>query len=650
MIDDQIPDNMKVMVQEPTAPVEESLGPDTAPEDVYITLIKYCLDMYKLFEGSEYRKSKIKDIKESREVYEQVADPAMEIWPGASNEVLPLTAITIDNLEPRLTAGLIGRDPILLFDIIGANDKDDMTKFIESYFNYQLKQNVRIETKTMDIVHTLLLDGTYFCEPQYSTVTKNQIDFVYDQNGQLIIDPNTKRPVTQEVQQTIYEGGDIVSIPFTDILCADNIGTIAEWEKADKIRRIYPTYAELMRNKNDIGYLPDNIGPWLYGQQTDEKKTVDSKAPADLVSGVGVTGKKVIECAVFYISYPINVGLDMEWKDQKDFIEEEIVATIALDSKKLIRLMYKKDLLFSNASLIKRIRLYPEESRSFGSTTYSKVKGMQNGASNVFNSIINSFFVLILGGGFYEDGAGLSGAISKSPGEYIQVDDVKKILNTTPNINPAAYIGLFEVIVQLWERAGGISNPQMGRPDSKEKTATEIMMVIQEGNSKFDYQARNTRDEFISILVTMYDLYYQYMPYNATFNYQGKDIPIRRNMMRRDYKYSLSGSTAAANKMIERKEAEDIYNLGMANPLVNPMQVLEELLTAYGKHDPKRYIKPEIQQLLGAFMQDPQGIGGAIKNYIDIRTRTEQEIDPGKRPKVGPKAAKEAVANRQGAF
>lgn len=644
-MDGQVPDSSTIVgSEEEMDAAAVSLGPESPPDNgPYEQLVKYCLELYNKFDKSEYRATKITEIEEGRKAYELIADKSMELWDGASNEVLPLTAITVDNLEPRLVSGLVGRDPIMQFSMVGMTEKDDQTKLIETFYNQELKNVVRIETATMSIVHTLLQEGTYFGAPEYSLEQKKQKDFVYGQDGTIQIDPTTKRPVVQEVQVTAFEGGKIENIPFSDILCADDVGSIEKWEKCDKIRKVRPTYAELMRKKGKLGYIGDNIGPWLFGETGDGKKSDDAKSPSDNVAGIEVTGKKVIESAEFHISYPIYKDEDQDWKDQTNFEEEEIVVSIALKSKKIYRLVYKKDLLFSNESLIKRIRLFPEDGRSFGTSVYGKIKGMQKGGSDVFNAIINSFYVVMLGGGFYEEGAGLRGKISKQPGEYIQVDDIDKVKDVTPKINPAAYIGLFEVIMSLWERAGSISNPQIGRPDSKEKTATEIMVVIQEGNAKFDYQAKSTRDEFLMLLKTLYDLYYQYMPYDAKMVYNGQSVAVPRKAMKRDFAFSLSGSTAAANKAIERKEAEDLYNLGMANPLINPMQVVEDLLKAYGKMDVKKYIKPEIVQVLQQFMTDPQGVGAAIQQYVTIRNKTLQDVEGGGKPKVGPKAAMQLV-------
>jgi len=645
----QVPDAMQTVYSEDKPP---DLGSEVAPENgpEYQILVDYCMKLYDTFEKSEYRAKTLKLQTESHKAYEMVSDPSKEMWAGASNEVLPLLAITVDNLEPRLVAGLVGRDPICKMEMEGSTQEDDNTKIIEQWFNQELKNKVFVESKAMNVIHTLLLDGTYYCAPQYDTESVKQKDFVYGQimvnpqtrqpmvqkgGDQIIIDPQTGKPMIEETDKTIFEGGKIENIAFNDILCPDDIGTLEAWEKCDKIRKIRPTYAELMRNKNGTGYMPDRIGKWLFHEKGDAKIADDDKSPGQKVGGVDVHGKEVIESLEFYISYPIYKNEEEQWEEQSDFREERILVTIAKDTKTIYRIAYLKDLNFKNESIIKRVRLFPEEGRSFGTPMYGKLKGTQNGASDLFNALLNIAYVVMIPGGFYEDSAGLRGKIEREPGQWIKTDNVKGILPFTYNINPSSYLAFMEMFIQMWERSGSIANPQMGRPDDKQKTATEIMMVVQEGNAKFDYQSKTTRDEFLAILKTLYDLYYQYLPYTAVpFVYNGKSVDLPRQLMRRGYKFSLTGSTAAANKMIERKEAEELNQLSIQNPLLNPLSFLEELLKAYGKTDMQRYINPKVRQMIETFLQNPE-IEQIVGKYMQTKQQIAAAVKPGGRTPAG---------------
>jgi hypothetical protein len=154
------------------------------------------------------------------------------------------------------------------------------------------------------------------------------------------------------------------------------------------------------------------------------------------------------------------------------------------------------------------------------------------------------------------------------------------------------------------------------------------MTVVQEGNIKFNYQVRVTQDEFIDLLQTLYDLYYQYMPFGKTFIYAGKPVAIPRQAMRRGYKFTLSGSTETANKMIERKEAEDMVALTQNNPLCNPVEPLKDLFKAYGKTDTENYINPQVNALLKVYFQNPE-ILQVIQSYLKSKAETAAMVKGG---------------------
>lgn len=629
------------MVQMMGEPVKPYLGPDSAPaNEEYQPLVDYCMDLYAGFDKSQYRKDKIEEITQSRKVYEQKEETTDFPWDNASNLVLPFTTITTDNLEPRIVAGLVGTKPALRFEMEGMSEQDEATKLVETWFNQQLENKVVIETRAMSVVHTILTEGTWYGIPKYDRDEMVRRDFAYDpMTGQIAIGQDGKA-ITRDFVDTVYEGGKIETIPFTDILCADDLGTLEEWEKADKIRIIRPTYGDLMRRKGDIGYLGDRIGPWLIGQKDKGEKKDEQQSPIQQISGVKYTGKEVIECLEFYITYQINKDEEAEETEQSDFTEDRILVTIAKDSKTIIRIAYLRDLNFCNESLIKRVRMFAEEGRSYGTSVYGKIKSIQNGASDFFNAILNISYLVMLPWWFYEDSAGMRGPQEIKPGKGLPVDSVKGILFPNFNINPSAYLTFIEMFIGLWERLGSVANPQIGRPDEQDKTATEIMMVVQEGNIKFDYQSKSIKEEFISILKTLYDLYYQHMPYDAKVQLNGQMVPLPRMAMKRGYKFLLSGSTAMANKMIERKEADEIFMMSMNNPLMNPITAIEEMLKSRGKTNLSRYINPDAKMLMDSFMQDPQGVSQAVQTYLQTKTETmlqlgmKEEVHNQPRPKM----------------
>lgn len=627
------------------------LGPESRPETPKSLekLIKHCIELYELFGKSEYREAKLKEIKDAREVYEQVEKKTDFPFKNASNKTLPLTAITVDNTEPRFVAALVGKDPIVQFNMEGVEKKDPGTLVVEDFFNKELKNVVAIENYTMMHTHQLLNEGTVFCIPRYLLEEKTVRDFVFDQKGQMVmktvdvpvpmidpmtrqpaINPMTGEPLVQIVKQptgepeiadqtiTEREGGKVEIVPFKDMFCADDLGTIDEWEAGDKIRVVNPTYAELMQKRGELGY--QNIGPWLLYERGDKEKRTDDENI--------ITGKETIEGIECHITYPINRDETLEEKDQSDFTEERIIVTIALKSRTIVRLLLNRELLWSNASIIKRCRLYPEQGKSYGTTIYGKLRSIQNGCSDMFNAVINIAYVTMIPWFFHDQRAGLKGEVDLYPGKGVAVDNVQGILIPQFRINPNQYIEFVNLFMSMWERVSNISDWNMGITNQTggKKTASEVLAVIQEGNISHNYRANTVRDEYVLILKTLYDLYYQYMPLNRQFTYEGKTSVIPRQLMKRDYKFNLSGSTDASNKMIERKTADDLFAMFGGDPLINPMKPRENVLRHYGVDDVTEWLNqaafqliqalqtnPEITQVVGKYLQDKAQIGAMVE-------------------------------------
>jgi len=582
---------------------------ETPENGKYQTLVDACFTLLKDFQGSEYRIKKLTEIEDSIKRYEQDAPEVTWPWDKAYNIYLPLLAITVDNLEPRLVAGLVGKDPIISF---GSN-LEGSALLLENWYNKELSDVVKVNSAAMQFVHTLLKEGTYFCVPAYDFNEKEMVDFEYDEAGQLVFDDNG--PVKRTNTETVFEGGVINIIPFSDIYCADDLGTIEEWENADKIIMVRPTYAKLMQNKSS--YI--NIGPWLLSSKT--KRKLKDKGPDQIVAGIDVTGKETIECIECHISFPItNLKEDPpEEYEQTDFTEERIIATIAVASKTIIKFAVQSTLNMNNESLIKRGRLFPETGRSFGISMYGKMKAIQDGASDMFSLLMNVVTICMMPWYFYEQGAGVEGKQDIFPGAGVKVSDINKIKFSEYKINPRDYIEFVNLWFQLWERLGGISDPQMGKTGDQVKTATEILTVVEEGNIKHNYQSLTFKEEFLQILRTLYDLYYQYMPYDKMIEFEGQDVPFPRALMRRPDKFRLTGSTEKANKLIERKENEDVFKMLRNDPLVDSVKIITDLLDSYGRDDSQDYIKPEIGQLMAAIAADPnvlQVINGALQEYM----------------------------------
>jgi len=616
-----------VITPEPPGVDTGIVGPVDTPQTppMFEKLVKHCTDLFADLEGSEYRQKKIDEIEASYRTYDQEPDPALEDWPfpNAVNIVLPMCTITVDNIEPRLVAGMIGKQPTVRFEMVGMEKQDETTLLLEDWFNKELTNTVKIKPATINLIHTMLLEGTVYPIPKYSLRERKKKRFVIGQDGMPMIDKNTMAPVKEDYSETISEGGEIEFAAFNDVYIPDDVGTIEEWEECDKIRIVRPTYAELQRLSGRAGYI--NIGPWLVNEKIDQKEY--EKSPGQRVDGVEVTGKEVIEALECHISYPINQWEEKQENEQVNFEEERIVVTIARKTKTIIRFIKQSDLCMENESLIKRCRLFPEMGKSYGTTVYGKLKAVQNGASDLLNMILNIAYLVMIPWFFYDNKSGLRGELKLEAGKGIPVDDVNGIKFPEFRTNPQQYLEFLNIFMGLWEKLGSISDTQIGRVNESKTTATEVMSVIQEGNIKHNYQAEIIKDEYVSILKTLYDLYYEKMNPKKKFTYGGKPVQIPFGAMKRNYRFVLNGSTDSANKLIDRREKEELMKFLGGDPLMNPVKPREELLKAYGITETEEWINPQIGMVAKLMTQNPE-IAKVVGEYMQTKVKMAQIVNP----------------------
>jgi hypothetical protein len=390
-----------------------------------------------------------------------------------------------------------------------------------------------------------------------------------------------------------------------------------------------------------------NIGPWLCDEAEGTTLDQDSLTAAQILDSVKESGKKTIECiecCVTYIYRDDDTTTEDGEKEAEDYTEERLVATITVDSKILIRLLPLRELNFKNEHLIKRIRLFPRQGKSYGTSIYSKMKAIQEGASKTFNLAINVAEVCLIPWFFYTDVTGLGKnkkkdgkpGVQLTPGMGIKVDSIDGLYFPQFPINPDHFINWINLWVQFWERLLSIGDLQIGRQGEKTTTATETLAVIQEGNVKHNYQAQSIKEDFLTVLRTIYDLYYQHMPFDKTFLWNNEKEPIPRSLMRRPLKFKLTGSTDLSNKLIERKEKEGFYQLTMADPTINPVKRAEELVKAYGHTDTSEWVHANIALIVKQIMEIP-GAEQLVMKAIQEAQQMAQVIEgkgQGQRPRA----------------
>jgi hypothetical protein len=333
-----------------------------------------------------------------------------------------------------------------------------------------------------------------------------------------------------------------------------------------------------------------------------------------------VIDAKVVPCLEAHIKWDFQRQYD---RDQGKFAgEEKIVALIALPSKKLIRLCLQRDLSFSNKKLIRRMRLFSESGKAYGTGLPAKLAEVQKGASDTFNLILNSAYVCMMPWYFYGQGSGLDKQVELYPGAGIPIVDASQVVFPRFSVNPSQYIPFVNMFVSMFERISSISDVQVGRsPEitgNRAQTATGTMMQVQESNVKHTYTAKMLQEDFSDLLDVIYDLYYMHIPLEAVWEQEGKLKFPSKSMMRKKRKFVLTGTTETSNKFVERSEAETLFSQLGGDPVVNHPKLVLDILTTYGKDNPESYIDPTINQILQIYQQDPQGVQTFVQQFLMV--------------------------------
>jgi hypothetical protein len=611
-------------------------------------LAKYCLDHYETVKKSAYRNKKLDEIDAAVKVYNQEDKPTSDPWAGASNITLPLTTISLDNLEPRLVSGLVGKKPYVAVEMPQDQKKGDVEELIEAWFNNELEDVVGVNQMARSFVHRVMQDGTVYPLPSYDIDEQVRTDFVFEEdfpemvkdeleeaaeyalgielgkyqfsNG-ILMDLEKAEPLTRDISESLFEGGRCQLIPFHDVFIMDDVD---DWEKACVVRKVRPTYSELINDsKNKKGYI--NVGPWLYDAATRDRLGAEDVSPTQQFEGVAEHGKKTIECIECSLSYIYNED-DTEEKDNTNTEEERIVVQIALDSKVIVRIVRLREIYHKNQHLLKRMRMFKEEGKSYGTGWAAKLSAIQKGASKTFNMAINIAEITMIPWFFFTEKTGMKArykdGLKLQIGKGFPIDDVTGLYFPKFSINPDQMFNWINLWVSFWEKLVSIGNNQIGLNNDKTTTATESLAVIQEGNIKHNYQSTGIKDDFLEVLRCIYDLYYQHMPYDKTFNWNGEDVAVPRANMRRIKKFRLTGSTEQSNKLIERSEKESFYEKSAGDPNINPVKRAEELVKAYGHQDTGEWINPAIGSIVEKIMTIP----GADQAVSELLAGIEQQL------------------------
>lgn len=584
--------------------MEEIMPPEE--EETFDELGSYIESLYNKFSSSEARQNAIDTVADSRKKYEQESDSTNFPWPEASNMVTPITRIAVDELEPRLVAAVVGREPYIRVKPHAGSSTPDEAHQVEEYDNFVLKEKLKIVTFVADAIHELLLDGTVY--PLLSWVIEEK---TYAQ--QTPMGP-------QEAQGVSYEGPRLSLVSVEHVWLPDDVDD-DDWESKPVIRYVDEmTLEELKRrSQQENGWVLANVEKltpsdeepeWTEQQKADAVQNYEMELPPEL---------RTIKRYEAYLNW--NIGGEAS---------EPIIVEVEREGFTVLRVRRQVEVFGCNVKPLRRLRLFPKRGVSWGQPVYKNVKGIQEGLDAMWNRCINSADIAITPWGFIQRGmaGSLRNRMRVSPGQLFEVDNPEAFV--FPNLtqfNPQSFIPLILQYVNFFQRLT-VSDFMQGMEDAaagkKGTTATGTMAILQEGKIKHEYRGTRTHSQFLEIFILVHNLLVDNMPMQEIVAITGQ--PINKFTMAKDYIFELGGSSATANRFIDRKEMEDFQMVMQPYmSLINPMQLLKDMLHSYDKKPIEEYIDPELNQI--------------VQQYLQMKQNTQQLEQMGLRPEIAKQAS-----------
>lgn len=589
----------RVMQQGQLGPEEFFGGEEQGiSEETLNNLSRYIQDLHRAYDGSSTRHKMLQLIADSRRAYYTEIEETDFPWDNASNMITPLTTMGVDEVEPRLAAAVIGREPYISVKpskVLGQEPMvaRQMAQAVEDFDNWILEHKVKVKELVPEMIHEYLLDGTIYpllsWEEEIKAVRRS------------VIQPGPDgQPAVQKIETQVRRGGPKVHlVPVDFVWHADDIDDEDAWEKETVIRYVGEyTVGELKKlAANDPSWiLPEDLNKY----QTAMKyyKTVQQEKEEVTDYGwVYAPNQRPIEFYEAYLQYPLYGEEDTK-----------IIVLVELNSFKVFRIREQIETNDENIKPLRRMRFMRRKGVSWGYPLYSLIAGIQLGMDAMWNRCVNSADITMTPWGFIKRGAtGLRDNKAQTyPGNLIELDNPENV--NFPNLSafqPTQFVPLIMQYVSFFERTLNVSDFIQGRESQisgkKGTTATGTLAVLQEGKIKFEYRGGLTHNEFLRFFKDIHDLCVSHMPLEDMTKICGQ--PIMNYSSTEDFNFILSGSDLISNRFVERQETESfLATMGPFMELINPMAPLFDLLSSY-KKDPQDYIDPELMQLVAHYLE-----------------------------------------------
>lgn len=536
-------------------------------------------------------------------------------WPGASNVVIPIVAITVDNIVARLMKAFLGTPDLVEAKIL-SKAFESLEKDIRDWGNmFFQKSGARDTSRTM--FHDMAVDGDAFIKCGWGD--KERVFRTRGSDGLVMAQIKTD-----------YEGPIWSCIPAADVVYPEGWD---EWGKlpwfAEKLRW---TWVEL-RQMVDEGYLGENVLTELKREQATERKDPRYKVEQEANDQLESQGK-FFEWLEIWGKFEVPPEPNTDAKrtpDELGLVVEETILTYNYEHDVLGRAIYNP--FASKARYVVKIPFLHQPHELAGLGVAEQSLPFQLEASTAHNQTIDAATAAIAGIVVHKSGVNLGSTEDIFPGKKIVAEDPDKDVtvihlsmgnSTLPNVEQSA---------AFWsEKRTGVSAYNMGVESpvaGSRATATGTTALISEGNTRFWVSIDDMRHAIEELLYLTIGLEQQMRP-------KGTPIAADRVIMWpegdvRDFLgLTLSITSEKVNKDLEIQNFQLLINvlndyyarfMQMAGMLLNPafppqQKQLAVLVMTAAQNLVKRFVErfdvENIDELVPGITQATQMLGGMV--------------------------------------
>lgn len=620
----------------PDIPLEYTADPTRREKGE--TLRDYVENLYWEFHDSTYRDKKFQDIEDGRKRYDEDLDPKDFPWEGCSNKTMGLTQIAVDGLAPRIFRQVIGEKDFVQVLPVGREDMEK-AEAVKSFMEWAAIQNMKLPEEIKPALHDLTMDGTKFCIPVYEeeAVVNRQREvrpvYVTADGAELPIPPEAlqnpslllmlgQAGVRQEFRDQVSEKPDTrfrVSLEWLELSDTFWPDTGRGWDDQPFLRYIYPTYEELLLLQEQGIYF-DISDDLVQGRRRSENEEFDANAE-----------EKDIQTTIYTDECRLLEGY-VQWEG------EWMLCTIAIDADaRIVRQERLSDLYWHGRKPIQRLDIFRVPNEQLGTGIPRKIQHYHMGIDDFFNQMVDAGTIENLPWGFYTEGPGMTHrGFSFKIGEMMPLPKGSSVYFPHTNSKSLNYMSYIELVLGFFERKIALLDhtlsANMGRGGAGTETYSGMALIVQEGNIQHQYRGETLRDQMARILADCRELYAQYMPMEVFLRvFEGNRQAFRRMTaleIQGNFDLALSVSDSSANKMLNRKEKMELYQVLAQNPVNNLAQLTEELLKAYDVKNLDDWIDPKFQAVLQALSQAPE-LEKMIGQYMEQKQQQAGDEEVG---------------------